>query len=295
MNLLFEHWRGFLNEVDATLPPEADDAYSNFAQQNVELVFRSDKSNNRDESAFDVLAGSYYWDFEDLDYDESMEFHAFFENVVIDFFKQIPPLNKHKIKKMVGVGTQGLAFLMETDRIVKVFLSGYLGRSRTGQEEMSFYDKEQESFFKQEKAEHSLYVISKGSVRTSQQHPKFKLNFTSMNYAEMVRLVPFNEYLKYGRREVGLIDESLQTSINLIKDDEKFSYQDYVDECEDNGHDLNYIEMLTEGEFQAFKKMILNALSKYGERYVKDIHAGNFGIIPNTIGENEPTFVLFDP
>lgn len=295
MNLLFESWRRFLKEQDTSLPPEADQAYSNFAQQNAELVLRSDEENIREDSAFDVLAGSYYWEYEDLDHDESLEFYAFFENVVIDFFKQIPPLNKHKIKKIVGVGTQGLAFLMETDRIVKIFLSGYLGRSGSGQEEMSFYDKEQEAFFKQKDATNSLYVISKGTVKTELQNTKFKLRFTEMNYAEMVKLVPFNEYLKYGQREVGLIDESLQISINLIKDDERFSYQDYVDECEDNGHDLNYIEMLTKGEFEAFKKMILNTLSKYGERHVQDIHAGNFGIIPNTIGDNEPTFVLFDP
>jgi len=295
MNLLFENWRSFLKEVNVTLPPEADDAYSSFAQQNAELVLRSDEENNRGDSAFDVLAGSYYWDFEDLDYDKSMEFYAFFENVVIDFFKQIPPLNKHKIKKIVGVGTQGLAFLMETDRIVKIFLSGYLGRSRTGKEEMSFYDKEQESFFKQENAQHSLYVISKGSVRTNVQSTKFKLNFTQMNYVEMAKLVPFNDYLEYGQRNVEMIDSTLMNSANKLKYDERFNYQDYVEECEDDDHELDYTEMLTQGEFKAFKKMILNTLNKYGERHIKDIHAGNFAITPNTIGDDEPTFVLFDP
>jgi hypothetical protein len=296
MNLLFENWRSFLKEVDIALPPEADAAYSSFAQQNAKLVLTSDNSNRRDESAFVVLANSYYWEFEDLDDLEEMQFYDFFKIVVIDFFKQIPPLNKHKIKKIVGVGTQGLAFLMETDRIVKIFLSGYLGRSRTGKEEMSFYDKEQESFFKQEKAEHSLYVISKGSVRTNIQSTKFKLNFTQMNYVEMIKLVPFEDYLEYGQRDVHLINDTLDFSVRGIKDSgERFNYEIYIEECESLGHKLNYTETLTPGEFEAFKKMVLNTLNKYGERHIKDLHAGNFAILPNTLGDSEPTFVLFDP
>lgn len=296
MNLLFENWRSFLKEVDTPLPPEADEAYSNFAQQNAGLILRSDEENLREESAFDVLANSYYWEFEDLDGLEEMQFYDFFKTVVIDFFKQIPPLNKHKIKKIVGVGTQGLAFLMETDRIVKIFLSGYLGRSRTGKEEMSFYDKEQETFFKQEKAEHSLYVISKGSVRTNIQSTKFKLNFTQMNYVEMIKLVPFEDYLEYGQRNVDLINDTLNYAVREIKKSgERFNYEIYVEECESLGHKLNYTEILTPGEFEAFKKMAFNTLNKYGERHLQDLHSGNFAITPNTIGDSEPTFVLFDP
>ena len=95
MNLLFENWRSFLKEVDVTLPPEADDTYSSFAQQNAELVLRSDEENIREDSAFDVLANSYYWEFEDL-YDlEEVQFYDFFKTVVIDFFKQ-PPGNNTK-------------------------------------------------------------------------------------------------------------------------------------------------------------------------------------------------------
>jgi len=116
-----------------------------------------------------------------------------------------------------------------------------------------------------------------------------------MNYVEMAKLVPFNDYLEYGQRNVEMIDSTLMNSANKLKYDERFNYQDYVEECEDDDHELDYTEMLTQGEFKAFKKMILNTLNKYGERHIKDIHAGNFAITPNTIGDDEPTFVLFDP
>ena len=162
--------------------------------------------------------------------------------------------------------------------------------------ESSFYDKEQESFFKQEKAEHSLYVISKGSVRTNIQSTKFILNFTQMNYVEMAKLVPFEDYLEYGQRNVDLINDTLNYAVSEIKNSgERFNYEIYVEECESLGHKLNYTEILTPGEFEAFKKMAFNTLNKYGERHLHDLHSGNFAITPNTIGDDEPTFVLFDP
>ena len=161
------------------------------------------------------------------------------EDILEKLFKKIPPLNNYAVESVIGVGTKGIAFLMTSDRVVKIFLSGYLptrndaGRvekfGEIGDEEMQFYDKEQESFFGGQQDPNALYVISKGTVSAEAEPSEFRKDpNVSINYVEMVRLVSFNSFLESENRSVEEIEESIHNIVAASTRGEEYTYEDYL-------------------------------------------------------------------
>lgn len=290
MNLLFENWRKFLVEQAA----------GSFASYNVEKFFSSDKRNNHGETGVKVLADEYYDDYEVLSKfkTEKAGFDQTLKKLLEKLFNQIPPLSNYKIVKIAGVGTQGVVFLMSSGRIVKIFLAGYLGNLDSASEELEFYDKEQASFFDKQGASNALYVISKGTVKTTMpDSPWLELREAELSYAEMVRLMPLEDYLSKDGRDTMAIGESLMSILmaSNYKGIDRYTYQDYLIDQRNDGSTTDSDKSFTEGEFNGIVKMLKNIENKYGPTHTNDLHAGNFGVTLNTIGDDEPTFVLFDP
>ena len=296
MNLLFENWRKYLTEQQE----------GSFAERNVQKMYFSHTENARGYTAYEVVGRQLYYRFHRLSGEEETVFYYWMEDLLEKLFEQIPPLKAYAVEKVIGLGTKGVAFLMSSDRIVKIFFSGYLptrndtGRvervGETGDEEMKFYDKEQESFFSGENDPNALYIISKGSVSAEAMHSQFRDNTkVSMKYVEMVRLMPFVSYLKKEGRSVEEIEESIYNIVASSRRGEEYTYEDYLLDQEDAGVEKDKITSLTQGEFNAINKMLDNTMKKYGKDYLSDMHTGNFGVTLNTTGDDEPTFVLFDP
>ena len=296
MNLLFENWRKYLTEQQE----------GSFAERNVQKMYFSHTENARGYTAYEVIGRQLYYRFHRLSGEEETVFYYWMEDLLEKLFEQIPPLKAYAVEKVIGLGTKGVAFLMSSDRIVKIFFSGYLptrndtGRvervGETGDEEMKFYDKEQESFFSGENDPNALYIISKGSVSAEAMHSQFRDNTkVSMKYVEMVRLMPFVSYLKKEGRSVEEIEESIYNIVASSRRGEEYTYEDYLLDQEDAGVEKDKITSLTQGEFNAINKMLDNTMKKYGKNYLSDMHTGNFGVTLNTTGDDEPTFVLFDP
>jgi hypothetical protein len=296
MNLLFENWRKYLTEQQE----------GSFAERNVQKMFFDETENMRGLTSYDVIARQLYFRFPRLKGEEETVFYYWMEDLLEKLFEQIPPLKAYAVDKVIGLGTKGVAFLMSSGRIVKIFFSGYLptrndaGRvervGEIGDEEMKFYDKEQESFFSGEGDPNALYIISKGSVSAEAMPSQFRKDTkVSMNYVEMIRLVSFNSFLESERRSVEEIEESIHNIVAASTRGEEYTYEDYLLDQEDAGVETDKITSLTQGEFNAINKMIDNTIKKYGKDYLSDLHTANFGITLNTIGDNEPTFVLFDP
>ena len=296
MNLLFENWRKYLTE----------EITESFADRNVQKMYFSDTENHRGDTAYEVVGKQLYYRFTRLKGEDETDFYYWMEDVLEKLFKKIPPLNNYAVDSVIGVGTKGIAFLMTSDRIVKIFLSGYIptrnsaGRvqrvSDTGTEEMQFYDKEQESFFGGQQDPNALYVVSKGTVSAEAEPSEYREDpNVSINYVEMVRLVSFDSYLKKEGRNVQEIEESIHNIVASSRRGEEHTYEDYLYDQGEEGLETDNSESLTEGEFNAINKMLDNTMKKYGKDYLSDIHTGNFGITLNTVGDSEPTFVLFDP
>ena len=288
MNLLFENWRKFLVEQTT----------NSFASYNVEKFFSSDKRNHHGVTGVKVLADEYYDDYEVLSGSEKAGFDQTLKKLLEKLFSQIPPLSNYKIVKIAGVGTQGVVFLMSSGRIVKIFLAGYLGNLNSASEELEFYDKEQASFFDKQGTSNALYVISKGTVKTTMpDSPWLELRDGELSYAEMVRLMPLEEYLSKDGRDVVAIGESLMSILmaSNYKGVDRYTYQDYLIDQRNDDSTTDSDKSFTEGEFNGIVKMIKNIENKYGPTHTNDLHAGNVGVTLNTIGDNEPTFVLFDP
>lgn len=296
MNLLFENWRKYLTEQQE----------GSFAERNVQKMYFSHTENARGYTAYEVIGRQLYYRFHRLSGEEETVFYYWMEDLLEKLFEQIPPLKAYAVEEVIGLGTKGVAFLMSSGRIVKIFFSGYLptrndaGRvervGEIGDEEMKFYDKEQESFFSGEDDPNALYIISKGSVSAEAMPSQFRKDTkVSMNYVEMVRLVSFNSFLESENRSVEEIEESIHNIVAASTRGEDYTYQDYLLDQEDAGVETDKITSLTQGEFNAINKMIDNTIKKYGKDYLSDLHTANFGITLNTIGDDEPTFVLFDP
>ena len=84
---------------------------------------------------------------------------------VARFFKEIPPLNSHKLTKVLGMGKNGIVFGLDNGHALKLFGRGFLpGSGSPGAEEMGFYASEKEKLFSKSAGRHTLPIYDSGTV-----------------------------------------------------------------------------------------------------------------------------------
>ena len=188
----------------------------------------------------------------------------------------VPQLLQNKIKRLLGVGSQGIVFELDNGRALKLYRGAY----RETQDD--FYSGEAGKIFSGSGKITTVPIFDSGETEYG------------LKYVEMAKVLPFNVFLKRtGRKEV---DDNIWYALQQIaemslKDKNSEAYAERVDEFKENGSYQN----LTEPEMDSMLEMVQYAVSNYGEDYTDDLHEGNFGVLEQSMSSEKPVFVLFDP
>ena len=206
MNIILERWKGYITENEES-----------YAKYNTNLMLRGPSTLNISN------VGSV-----------ALLLRIARPLTVEEMFKKIPQLRNHKIKKVLGTGTKGIALELDNGRALKLYKQGYLGT------EESFYDAEAGKIFSGRGEISTLPVFDRGTVVAS-----------------------------------GDSNEDIE-------------YLDYLEVLMEDAR-------LTLSETNGLLTMITYILVNYSSDYLQDLHAGNFGVVSQTVGRPNPYFVIFDP
>ena len=166
MKLLFESWSKFLTE-------EASDSVDAFKK-----IVKTHK-----DKIVDLM--------------NNVDFVIALLNQSEDLVNNCPPLKTDKINNILGIGTQGIVFSLESGRALKLFAKGYIGGS--GSEELAFYKSSEGSLFGGEGTRETLPVFDSGSFKIELQNPKDPNTPTkdlTIHYAVMSRLITLKNYFE---------------------------------------------------------------------------------------------------
>ena len=261
MNIILERWKGYITENKES-----------YAKYNADLVLRGpsgDRLNVR------YLLGARFM----------MKIARPLS--VEELFSQIPQLRNHKIKKVLGTGTQGIALELDNGRALKLYKEGYLGT------EESFYDAEAGKIFSGRGKVSTLPVFDRGSVPVSGDSNE------DVRYVEMAQVTPFDKYFALTGRGDGTDDaEHFVSLLKKFAIDVRWGARSRSELKEWYLEELKLIRTfanVTLPEANGLLMMVTYLLVNYGADYLNDLHAGNFGIVSQTIGRSNPYFVVFDP
>ena len=259
MNIILERWKGYITENEES-----------YAKYNTDLVLRGPSTLNISN------VGSV-----------ALLLRIARPLTIEEMFKKIPQLRNHKIKKVLGTGTKGIALELDNGRALKLYKQGYLGT------EESFYDAEAGKIFSGRGEISTLPVFDRGTVAASGDSNE------DIKYVEMAQVIPFDKYYQLTGRSDRLDDA--EYLVHILK---KFAMRvrqgmDSRDELREEY--LDYLEVLMEDakltlpETNGLLTMITYILVNYGSDYLQDLHPGNFGVVSQTVGRPNPYFVIFDP
>jgi hypothetical protein len=173
MKLIFENWRRFLKKQK-----------SGVSKQNLELLLKKMYEDNRwsdSDSLYGLLvndSGSYYkslfppnvhamwngeepYDFKVIEDAREGARLLYIANIV----EQVPQLKQNKIKRILGIGTQGVVFELDNGRALKLYRRGYVD------DQEGFYDNEAGKIFSGQGRIMTLPIFDRG--KTSPDFNKF--------------------------------------------------------------------------------------------------------------------------
>tara|TARA_X000001382_G_scaffold113132_1_gene90782 strand:- start:2985 stop:3764 length:780 start_codon:yes stop_codon:yes gene_type:complete len=259
MNIILERWKGYIAENEES-----------YAKYNTNLVLRGPSTLNISNISSVALL---------LKIARPL--------TVEEMFNRIPQLRNHKIKKVLGAGTLGVALELDNGRALKLYKEGYMGT------EESFYDAEAGKIFSGRGEVSTLPVFDRGTVAASGDSNE------DIKYVEMAQVVPFDKYYALTGR-----GDALDEADYLVPILRRFAIQvrkGLYSRDELREKYLEYLEVLTKDanltlpEVNGLLIMITYVLVNYGAEYLQDLHPGNFGVVSQTIGKPNPYFVIFDP
>jgi len=260
MNIILERWKGYITENEES-----------YAKYNTNLMLRGPSTLNISNISSVALL-----------------LRIARPLTVEELFNRIPQLRNHKIKKVLGTGTKGIALELDNGRALKLYKEGYMGT------EESFYDAEAGKIFSGRGEISTLPVFDRGTVNVVNDY-----GTADIKYVEMAQVVPFDKYYTLTGRSDDL--DYVDYLVPILK---RFAIQvregmDSRDELREQY--LEYLEILmkdanlTLPEVNGLLIMITYVLVNYGADYLQDLHPGNFGVVSQTVGKPNPYFVIFDP
>lgn len=205
MKLLLEKWNKFL------LEDRAQGAY--VFQTAIEKKVKNDAIEKKDDISNKIRSGNFVWAI---------------KNNAEEIVKNCPPLQKDYVKDVIGVGTQGIVFSLESGRVLKLYLSGYMS-DRSGSQEAGFYKSSQKDIFSGKGKRTTLPVFDSGSfeiltknVEDSLQREKIRLK---INYAVMSEMITLDDYFQkpetyrmvYGSVDSNTVLDLLESIKELVK------------------------------------------------------------------------------
>ena len=251
MKLLLENWRQFIVEQSGSASDHNYkimlDYYENDRNGNYKFFWRQFTRNERDILIYISAAAT-----------------------------MVPQLLQNKIKRLLGVGSQGIVFELDNGRALKLYRRAY----RETQDD--FYSGEAGKIFSGSGKITTVPIFDSGETEYG------------LKYVEMAKVLPFNVFLKRtGRQE---LDFQIWSELEIIAKmflENKYpkQYAQKVSEFKEDGREQG----LTEAEMNSILEMIQYAVSNYGEDYTDDLHDENFGVLEQSMSSEKPVFVLFDP
>lgn len=235
------------------------------------------------------------------------------EDLVEGLVREAPPLNTEIISSLAGVGTKGIVFRLKNGNILKIYSSGYLDQAEfrlsdpgwsnfsTGEKEEQFYASEKSKMFSGDGSVSTLPIYDQGT---------FDLFEAKIKFVEMAEVMPFDKYLEFtGRSYEGDFDKDdygdILTAITAMKRVMiMYKRPGHYGTQEPRATRAERLEdaimaikksKLTGPEAKGIANMLKYVITKYSPDYLQDFHAGNFGVVRQTIATNKPAFVLFDP
>ena len=188
----------------------------------------------------------------------------------------VPQLMQNKIKRLLGVGSQGIVFELDNGRALKLYRGAYR------QTQDDFYSGEAGKIFSGGGKITTVPIFDSGETEYG------------LKYVEMAKVLPFDLFLKRtGRTELhdGIWTALEQIAALFLEDKNSQAYAERVSEFRENGG----YQGLTEAEMDSMIEMVQYAVSNYGEDYTDDLYEENFGVLEQSMSSEKPVFVLFDP
>lgn len=188
----------------------------------------------------------------------------------------VPQLLQNKIKRLLGVGSQGIVFELDNGRALKLYRGAY----RETQDD--FYSKEAGKIFSGSGKITTVPIFDSGETEYG------------VKYVEMAKVLPFDVFLKRTGRPQ--LENDIWGDLEIIakmflEDKYPEQYAQKVSEFKEEAGQQG----LTEAEMNSILEMVQYAVSNYGEDYTDDLHEGNFGVLEQSMSSEKPVFVLFDP
>ena len=167
MKLLLEKWNKFL------LEDRAQGAY----------VFQTAIERKKADIDYELRDGDLAWAI---------------KNKAQEIVNNCPPLQKDYVKDVIGVGSRGIVFSLESGRVLKLYLSGYLS-DRSGSQEAGFYKSSQKDIFSGRGKRTTLPVFDSGSfeiLSKSIRNPHQGMMKLKINYAVMSEMITLEDYFQ---------------------------------------------------------------------------------------------------
>lgn len=239
MKLLLKKWKRFLNEQEET----KEDIF----RQNVEIINKVSKNTIYLDKRF--LAPAY--------------------------LKGINTLRRSRLKKFLGAGAFGLAFLLENDHVFKLFTDGTKGDGA----DLAYY-----------KTLHDAQFSGKGSVNTPAIYDYG--DYMGLMYVEMGKVMPLEDWLALSERtgasnvnrELSSIARTIHMALRIpiYTDFETFLQQINQLRISPVINEIKKLDLsiLTKDEAVSYAKALIETgLASNSTPYDLDAHEGNVGVM----------------
>lgn len=141
-------------------------------------------------------------DFQRLVYDNyskmdriETEFKGILSNLatIAQILNKCPPLKRDKIKTLLAAGTQGVIFELESGRILKLFMAGYIG-GRKGEDELAYAKSSEEELFGGAGSLETFPVLDSGNFEIDVPLIAGRDQKETVHYVVMAKLITLAEY-----------------------------------------------------------------------------------------------------
>jgi hypothetical protein len=181
MKLLLEKWNHFLFESN---------------EQGIQ-TFKAAISKNKDRISNNIRDG---------------EFEDALNQSAGQIVNKCPALQKDYVVDLIGIGTRGVVFSLESGRVLKLFIGGYLG-NRSGSGELDFYKSSEKDIFSGKGKRTTLPVFDSGSFEILARDPfsPDKMKKLQISYAVMSKMITLEDYFA-SPKDYRLTDDRIDPS-----------------------------------------------------------------------------------
>jgi hypothetical protein len=206
-----------------------------------------------------------------------------------------PILEIIKIKKFLGKGLYKKAFLLENDNVFSIFEEGHM---IYGEEEVEKFKKLQNALFTGTASKHEPMIYDTGTLFQFEDEYE-RLYFVEMGFVKMLKEWCETHNVSFDVLQ-GILDLIHRPFFKYQDQGIKFGeipFENFVNIPFQKNKNLMLSKMSrARFSFEQYKLLMwcFYSILKNNPTASPDFHAGNIGVLPSTIEEKLPVFVVFD-